>query len=210
VFKDGINTFHNLDVIDLRYMLRICTQESHFQFNGEYYDQINGVAMGSPLCPLCANFFMANFEKKWLNEMKQKGLKLRKTYVDEVFATFNSQEESVSVLTRHNSKHLNIKFTLEKENSNQPPFLNITVVRTRMKFITTLYRKKPFTGVYINWTSLTSRKYKIGLIQCILDRVWKICNKEKERHEEVRKMRLILEKNEYLTHIVNKEIERFV
>jgi hypothetical protein len=106
-----------------------------------------------------------------------------------------------------NSKHPNIKFTFEKENNNQLPFLDITVVRNRMKFITTLYRKKTFTGVHLNWTSLTSRKYKIGLIQCLLDRVWRICTEEKDRHEEVRKMRLILEKNEYPTHIVNKEIE---
>jgi hypothetical protein len=155
---------------------------------------------------------MANFEKKWMNEMKQKGLKLWKRYVDDVFATFNSQEESVVVLTLTllNSKHPNIKFTLEKENSNRLPFLDITVVRTRMKFITTLYRKKTFTGVYLNWTSLTSRKYKIGLIQCLLDRVWRICTEEKDRLEEVRKMRLILEKNEYPTHIINKEIERFI
>jgi hypothetical protein len=34
------------------------TQQSHFQFLGKFYDQIDGVAMGSPLGPTLANIFM--------------------------------------------------------------------------------------------------------------------------------------------------------
>ena len=32
-----------------------CTKTSHFMFDGKYYDQINGVAMGSPLGPVLEN-----------------------------------------------------------------------------------------------------------------------------------------------------------
>ena len=34
-------------------------------FNGEYYDQIDGVAMRSPLGPVLANIFKCDFEKNW-------------------------------------------------------------------------------------------------------------------------------------------------
>jgi hypothetical protein len=183
---------------------------SHFQFNGDFYDQVDGVAMGSPLGPLFANVFMSNFETKHVQEMKRLGLKRWKRYVDDVFATFNREEQSNQVLAFLNAQHANIKFTLEKENNNQLPFLDISVIRTRTKYKTTLYRKKTFTGVYLNWTSLTSRKYKIGLIHCLLDRIWRICAEEKDRKDEVEKLRAILEKNEYPVRVINKEIELFV
>ena len=56
--------FHGLLRKDLEKLLTICTQESHFQFNEKFYDQIDGVAMESPLGPLFANVFMSNFERK--------------------------------------------------------------------------------------------------------------------------------------------------
>jgi retron-type reverse transcriptase len=39
----------------------ICT---YFCFDGHFYEQTDGVAMGSPLSPVIANFFMEDFEKQ--------------------------------------------------------------------------------------------------------------------------------------------------
>ena len=38
----------------------------HFSFNGSFYDQVDGVAMGSPLVPVLANLFMGHHEREWL------------------------------------------------------------------------------------------------------------------------------------------------
>ena len=62
-------TFHQMNRDTLKKLLIICTQESHFQFNGNYYDQIDGVAMGSPLGPLFANIFMDEFEQKHMQQL---------------------------------------------------------------------------------------------------------------------------------------------
>lgn len=78
------------------------------------------------------------------------------------------------------------------------------------KYVTTVYRKKTFTGVYLNWTSLTSRKYKIGVINCLAERAWRICTEEKDRDGEMRKLKTILARNDYPPEIIDETIKRFV
>ena len=53
---------------DLRKLFEFATSGKHVLFGGTYYDQIDGVAMGSPLGPVLANLFMGFYEKRWLNE----------------------------------------------------------------------------------------------------------------------------------------------
>ena len=69
IYKDDIKQFHGLTREDLNKLLVICTQKSHFQFNGEFFDQVDWVAMGSPLGPLFANIFMMDFEEKHMGQL---------------------------------------------------------------------------------------------------------------------------------------------
>ena len=195
---------------ELKELLIICTQESHFQFNGTYYDQVDGVAMGSPLGPLFANFFMADFENKYMASLKELGIQRWYRYVDDIFATLGANGDADAILKLLNSKHLNIKFTMELEDKNKLPFLDVYVIRTVGKYITTVYRKKTFTGVYLNWNSLTSRKYKIGLINNLLDRIYRSCFRVEDRNIEITKLKSILVKNEYPKNIINNTVEIFL
>ena len=60
---------------ELKDLLIMCTQKSHFQFNGVFYEQKDGVAIGLPLGPLFANVFMSNFERKHIKELKERELR---------------------------------------------------------------------------------------------------------------------------------------
>jgi hypothetical protein len=44
-------------------LLRHVLPTSYFSFNGQLYGQIDGVAVGSPLSPVIANFYKEDFEK---------------------------------------------------------------------------------------------------------------------------------------------------
>jgi len=72
-FDDNwFNNTHNLDIIkdDLIKLLSVAAKNQLFQFNGKLYEQINGVAMGSPLGPLMANVFTCSVEEKLERENK--------------------------------------------------------------------------------------------------------------------------------------------
>jgi hypothetical protein len=126
--------FHGLLRKDLEKLLTICTQESHFQFNGIFYDQIDGVAMESPLRPLFANAFMSNFERKHKEKLNELGVTHWWRYLDDVFATFKEVADPQTLLDYHKKQHKNIKFLC---------FSAFDSYRT------TIYRKKTFTGVYL-------------------------------------------------------------
>jgi hypothetical protein len=48
---------------DILRLFRHVLTTSYFSFNGQFYEQINGVAMGLPLSPVIVNFYMENFEE---------------------------------------------------------------------------------------------------------------------------------------------------
>ena len=166
--------------------------------------------MGSPLGPLFANIFMDEFEQSNMEKLTELGVAKWMRYVDDVFAIIENELQSETILQQLNTQHSNIKFTIETEKQNKLPFLDTKITRKDKELTTTIYHKPKFTGVYLNWTSLTSRKYKISLIYCLCDRIWKICQAQEDRDLELKKLKQILAKNEYPDHIINQEIEKFV
>ena len=74
--------------------------------------QVDGVAMGSPLAPVLANFFMGHYEKLWLNNYTGPNVLQYRRYVDDIICTLFQ-------------KHPNIKFTMKTEEKGQLPFLDV-------------------------------------------------------------------------------------
>jgi len=202
--------FHGLTSDELKEMLEVCTKRSHFQFDGKFYDQVDGVAMGSPLGPLFANAFMVDFVRKNKSELNRLGVIKWCRYVDDIFATLSDKTQAEKILSYLNTQHPNIKFTIEHECDGKLPFLDTTVIRGSDTYKTTMYRKKTFTGVYLNWLSLTTKRYKIGLIHCLMDRIWKICIEEEDRKHEIDKLKSILARNDYPNFVVEREINKFI
>ena len=77
-------TYHlNLNKLDLVDLLRAATKDQLFTFNGQLYEQTDGVATGSPLGPLLANAFMYSIEDLDTLEREGKMPKYYKRFVDD-------------------------------------------------------------------------------------------------------------------------------
>ena len=153
-------------------LLTLATKSSCFIFNGIYYSQVDGVAMGSPLGP---NLFLAYHEVKWLNDCPvQFKPKYFRRYVDDVFLMFEKRNQVKKFLKYMNTRHNNIKFTLEEEENDSLSFLDIKITRENGKLTTSVFRKKTFSGVYVNFNSFLPRDYKRGLILTLLFRAYTI------------------------------------
>ena len=170
----------NIDGITKDYfhdLLTICMSESLVLFDGEYYKQIDGVAMGSPLGPTFANIFLCFYEQIWLENcpVEFKPVVYRR-FVDDTFLLFRSYEHIEKFRTYLNCQHPNIKFTFEIEEHNCMSFLDIKITRELNSFSTSDYRKPTFSGVFTNFDSFIPLSYKTGLIWSLLYRAFSLCS----------------------------------
>ena len=98
---------------------------------------------------------------------------------------FESKNHVKKFLRYMNSRRPNIKFTCEEEINNNISFLDISITRINNKLITSLYRKKTFSGVYMNYNSFLPVKYKKVLIHTLLFRAYNICVDYNTLHNEI-------------------------
>ena len=99
---------------------------------------------------------------------------------------------------------------MEREVNNSINFLDLKITRNSDNSISTsTYRKPILTCVMLNWNSLTSIKYKKGLICGFLDRSNKICHSQTQKVEEMVDLRNLLIDNNYPSHIIDNEFKRF-
>ena len=57
----------SMSIPQITSLLEFCLTNTYFLFQGKYYEQVQGAAMGSPISPLIANIFMEEFEVKALS-----------------------------------------------------------------------------------------------------------------------------------------------
>ena len=169
-----------LDRSNFHKLLTFHVRENYFLSNGKLYNQVDGVAMGSPLGPSLANIFMSFLEEIYLNDCPShfKPILYRR-YVDHTFCLFRNSKDIDLFLNYINKAHPNIKFTVEVENCQSFPFLNVRVSKTASGFSTSLFRKKPFTGLLSDFSSSTPKWYKITLIKALVFRAFTFARRMK-------------------------------
>ena len=99
-FKDDwFNKEYKLNITeaDLIELLEVSTKNQLFQFQGVLYEQVDGVAMGSPLGPLIANAFICNTEEQLTNQNKMPIF--YKSYVDDTLSIMHDVQATSTFLS---------------------------------------------------------------------------------------------------------------
>ena len=196
---------------ELKTLFQFATSKSHFLFEGETYDQIDGVAMGSPLAPVLANIFMGHYEKIWIENYKGNKVEFYKRYVDDIFCLFKNENDAINFFDFINIQHPNISFTYEKQIDGKLCFLDVMIKNTNTnKFQTSIFRKTTFTGLLTNYLSFVPSIYKISLVKTLINRVFCINNSWKTFDSDLTKLKDILAKNMFPPRIVNKIINEYL
>lgn len=193
-------------------MLKACS-ESIFLFNSEVYKQIDGLAMGSPLAPLLANWFVAKVENNLLQNPLIKQPIFYRRYVDDIFAVFHCEDDRDAFFSHLNNAHENLRFTMEKINTstNSLPFLDVEIsVDTPDKFTTKVYRKPTNTDVVLNYHAMAPNKWKTSLLKCLLSRARKLSSSQALFDKEVNNIKRIFKLNGYPSDFIDNNISNFL
>ena len=163
--------------------------------------------MGSPLGPILAGIFVGFYEDILFKRGNLPSTYFR--YVDDTFATFSSGSVGLEFFNSLNGLHPSLGFTMEREQNEALPFLDVLVQRREKEYITSIYRKKTFTGLYINWHSFCPLSRKINLIKTLAHRALMICS-DCTLGGELQNISDILLDNGYPKNIIDRHISNKV
>lgn len=156
-------------------LIKLCIKDCKFTFNGGYYCQKFGMAMGNPLSPVLSNLYMEFFENKLLaNILPSNVIWFR--YVDDVLCLWPVSEDLDCFLPRLNSLAPSIKFTVEVENDCKLPFLDCLIHRVEKRFLFSIYRKPTHVCSYIHFYSAHHDKVKLSVFSSMFLRALRICS----------------------------------
>ena len=183
-------------------LLEFCLKSTSFTFQGQHYQQMEGVAMGSPLSPIVANIFMEHFEQQALASAPHP---LWKRYVDDTFVILKTTYKE-EFFHHINSIDSHIKFTAEDTREDGSlPFLDILITPNNDGSLQTkVYRKPTHTSQYLKWDSHHAISNKYSVISSLLHRAKYICSSQELLQQEQKQIQEALVLSKYPMWAINR------
>ena len=181
-----------------------CIDCSFFSFEGVYYVQQFGTAMGNPLSPVIADYVMEDL----LEEATSRtcgAIPYLKKFVDDLFLTL-PPEKVQEVIDVFNGISTDIQFTAELEVERRLPFLDMMLVRQENQTIKTeWYSKSIASGRFLNYCSNHPMHQKISIAKNFAGRVTEFSTNLDQRTVKTIITRH-LKANDYPKGLINKVI----
>ena len=167
--------------------------------------------MGSPLGPSFASCFLSHHGENWLDDcpLSFKPLYYRR-YVDDTFLLFKDPLHIPKFQAYLNSKHDNIKFTVEHESEGKLSFLDVQLTRQNNNISTSIYRKPTFTGLGMNFLSFIPIQFKTNAILTLLYRCYHLCSNWNFIHIELDFLTTYFQNNKFPLHLIQRNIRSFL
>ena len=174
----------SMSVQHITMLLEFCLKNTHFVFQGRFYEQTEGAAMGSPPSPIIANLYKEAFEEKAINTSPTPP-SLWRRFVDDTFVIIKKTQKE-SFISHINSIDDKIQFTMEDSRGDgSMPFLDTLVTPcSDVSLSTKLYRKPTHTDLYLQWDIHHSIAPKYSVVSTLHHRAKAVCSTQQLFDEE--------------------------
>ncbi|CAF4454995.1 unnamed protein product [Rotaria sp. Silwood2] len=131
---------------------RFVMKNNYFSYNGQYYHQTRGGAMGSPLTLTIANCYMFFYERKIVNQIhNSNGLYFR--YIDDLFVAINwPARHLVKQIDRWNKFDENIK--LSENIGSTADFLDLCIENRDGTLFSSIFQKPSYEPYYLPFNNI--------------------------------------------------------
>lgn len=163
---------------DFIQLVELCVRFNLFEYDGDEFRQIHGMAMGSPLSAVMASLFMEVLESGPIREVIGRHVTWLR-YVDDTLVILPRRTDTTRLLERLNSIHDRIKFTMEEEgNDNTIPFLDTRIHRRDDSVAFSVFRKSTNRDDFVHYFSGHDVGTKSGTVIGFFLRALRICDVE--------------------------------
>lgn len=189
-------------------LVRFCMIEcNYFLYNGIFYQQIFGTAMGSPLSAVLAILLLDDLiETKSILFPCEPVFFVK--YVDDFLTLIPMEliDEFLNILNGYDDR---IKFTHEVERDSVLNFLDLSLIRTANDTIVTRWYQKPISsGRMLNYNSYHSLQQKNNLAYGFINRVFKLSN-EIYHLDNVNNVYSALTRNSYPANFIEQHLTKY-
>ena len=211
VYRDNSTPSMSIPESSLKSLLELCTKQAPFRsHHGHMFVQEDGVAMGSPLGPLFANFYMGTIEERVFDRHRIPFTYCR--YIDDTFVCVKDEDE-LKDLCETFMEESGLNFTYELNNENKLPFLDVHVTQEERKFHTEVYTKPTDLGLCLNGNSECPKRYKKNVVNAYVRRALTHCSDWKATHKELDRIMQVLVNNGYsnkeIQHTIRKTVDKW-
>ena len=181
-------------VSDIILLLEFCLKNTYFSFQDQFYEQVQGAAMGSPFSLIVANLYMECLEQKALSTAPNPP-RFWHRFVDATFV-IHKEVNKQGFLQHINSVDPAIMFTVEdNKEDGSIPFLDTFVKPEADGTLSiTVYRKCTHTDQYLQWDSHHHLSAKFSVIHTLSHRATTVCSKPELLQQEKDHLRKALTK----------------
>ena len=188
-------------------LLEFCLTHTYFLFQGKYYEQVQGAAMGSPISPLIANIFMEEFDIKALQSFPHPP-SLWLSLGDDTFV-INKAEHSQDLLQHINSQDPHIQFTVVPTQGSQPFLDTLVTIQPDNTFNTTVYRKPTHTDQYLHWDSNHHITAKQSVYNTLAHRAKTVSSTQDNLEKELTHIKTVLQHCQFPSWALNQWEHKF-
>ena len=197
-----------MEVSDIILLLEFCLKNTYSSFQDQFYEQVEGAAMDSPVSPIVANLYMEYLEQKALSSAPNPP-RFWYRFVDDTFV-IHKEVNKQGFLQHINSVDPAIKFTVEDNKEDRSiPFLD-TIVKPEADgtLSITVYMKPTHTDQYLQWDSHHHLSAKFSVIHTLSYRASILCSNPELLQQEKDHLRKALTKCKYPKWAVDKVEKR--